>query len=378
MRKVKEMLHHDTAATTPVTTTSTFPQTGFVANPYAAQYNLPPNVASWQQGQPIPQGWRLGRKGYLKPVFVAPAHLSSWQQGQPIPEGYRLSKRGTLRPVNYFSWWSMHNTSGTQIYERTTVIEKDIYETKPQAQFAQYPASQFTTTAPVVEVKEKAPVLQEVIRPSLREEIQPVIHRDREQLEIREEVQPIYEKTVRPTVIEERQLNAEIREEVRLGSMPVIAEGPRASVFVEAEKREAFMHAPIVEEVVHKKIIEEVQPVIHREVLAPKIINERQDIYEKIVEAPTVTYTTLPPMVQEAPTVILAPAPPPPQLVEMVTTTTVTQQTEFVKGATGLEKGMQNLSTAPATTTTTTTTAPVEKKHHFNFLHRHPKNVEKH
>lgn len=148
--------------------------------------------------------------------------------------------------------------------------------------------------------------------------------------------------------------------------MPVIAEGPRSSVFVEAEQREAVMHAPIVEEVVHKKIIEEVQPVIHREVIAPKVINERQDIYEKIIEAPTVTYTTLPPVMNEAP-VVAAPNP----LVEVTTTTTVTQETEFIPApAAGLARGMQNMTTGANTTD--------GKKHHFGFLHRnHPQSVNK-
>lgn len=146
--------------------------------------------------------------------------------------------------------------------------------------------------------------------------------------------------------------------------MPVIAEGPKSSVFVEAEQREAVMHAPIVEEVVHKKIIEEIQPVIHREVIAPKVINERQDIYEKIVEAPVVTYATRAPIVQETITPVVA-AP----MVEVTTTTTVTKETEFVPG-TGLERGMANMSTADSAD---------GKKHHFGFLHRNkPNAVNKH
>lgn len=79
------------------------PATG---HPFASRYNLPSEVTDWRQGQPVPQGWRVGRKGYLKPVFTPPPHLSSWQQGQPIPEGYKLTKSGTLRPVDYFAWWS--------------------------------------------------------------------------------------------------------------------------------------------------------------------------------------------------------------------------------------------------------------------------------
>jgi hypothetical protein len=161
-------------------------------------------------------------------------------------------------------------------------------------------APQTSYSAPaVVEHMEKAPVVQEVIRPELREEIQPVIHRDREQLEIREEIQPIYENTVRPTVVEQRQLPSEIRPEVRLGSAPVIAEGPKSSTFVAAQHMETFTKPAIVEETIHKKIVEEIQPVIHREVLAPRVIHEVKPIYETVVDTPEVTYTTLPAVFRE-------------------------------------------------------------------------------
>jgi len=132
-----------------------------------------------------------------------------------------------------------------------------------------------TTASTIVQPAElqrfqKDAVVQEVIKPGVREEIQPVIHRDREQLEIREELQPIYEKTVRPTIVEERQLAAEFKPELRMGAMPAIAEGPRSSTFVENTMVDTFVKPPIVEEVIHKKIVEEVQPVIHRETIAPK------------------------------------------------------------------------------------------------------------
>jgi len=323
MRKVKEMLHHNRAPATSSTgynsydqnvmpsasqtysypsSSTTQPGTGNFAQPLEGpalgsgnfansgynnagfgnsgmqsyihplvlqQQSLPANIASWQPGQPVPQGWRLGRKGFIKPMWSLPSHLSSWQQGQPIPEGYRLGKSG-LRPTHY-SWMSSSSSSMGSSYATTNVL----------------PAR--------IEVREKPAVVQEVIKPGVREEIQPVIHRQREQLEIREEVQPIYEKTVRGTIFEERQLAPEMRPEVRMGQMPVLAEGPRSSVFVENEQRQMFVNAPIVEEVVHKKIVEEIQPVIHREVIAPRIIRETQPIFEKVVEAPIVSYTTLAP-----------------------------------------------------------------------------------
>jgi len=170
------------------------------------------------------------------------------------------------------------------------------YTEQQQYQYQYQQPQQTFVQAPIEQVQhfEKPAVIQEVIRPGVREEIQPVIHRDREQLEIREELQPIYEKAVRPTIVEERQLPAETKPEVRVGAMPVLAEGPRSSSFVEAEHREQIVKPAIVEETVHRKIVEEVQPVIHREVVAPTVIHEVKPIYEKVVEAPEVHYQTLP------------------------------------------------------------------------------------
>jgi len=214
-----------------------------------------------------------------------------------------------------------------------------------------------TTSPALVEVREKAPVVQEVIRPGVREEIQPVVHRDREQLEIREEIQPIYETNVRPTVVEQRELAPQMRADVRTGIMPVIAEGPRSNVITEAEHVEVMTKAPIVEEIVHKKIIEEVQPVIHRETIAPKVIQEVQPIYEKVIEAPVVTYTTLPAVYSSAPTMVTAPVVATPPLVEQVSTTTTVVEKQFIPGSTGL--GTRGTGILPGTTTGTTLGAPV-------------------
>jgi len=215
----------------------------------------------------------------------------------------------------------INETTTTSTVQTTPVVQRDVSFTSME-----------TTSAPItnvlpaeVEIREKPAVVQEVIKPGVREEIQPVIHREREQLEIREQIQPIYEKSVAPTIVEQRQLAPEVRGEVRLGEMPVIAEGPRSAVVIEAEQREAVMHAPIIEETIHKKIIEEVQPVIHREVVAPKVIRETQPIYEKIVEAPVVSYSTLPPKyVGET---MAAPMAMP---MEGVTTTTTVIEKEFI------------------------------------------------
>lgn len=106
----QQQLQQQAAYITTTTTTTTY------SHPFASQYGLPHHIANWQQGQPIPQGWRLGRKGYLKPAFQLPQQYSSWQQGQPIPQGYRLNKRGNLRPIDEWSYWSSMNKMQQQPY----------------------------------------------------------------------------------------------------------------------------------------------------------------------------------------------------------------------------------------------------------------------
>lgn len=335
MHKITQLLHHNSANAA----NTGFSSTGAGFNPYAKYGSYAPSsVLNWQQGQPIPQGWRLGNSGFLRPIYTLPPNLQGWQQGQSIPEGYRLGKRGTLKPLTY-SWLS----SSSFLQQQSSVMQ----------------ATQVFQTAPVIEHREKAAVVQEVIKPGVREEIQPVIHREREQLEIREALQPVYEKNVRPTIVEERQLAAEIKPEVRLGTAPVIAPGPQSSVLVEAEHREVLMHAPVVEETVHKKIIEEVQPVIHREVIAPKVIHEVKPIYEKIVEAPVVTYSTLPARYEAAPVVAPAPA------LDVTTVTTTTTETEFIPANTSaglLQKGMQTMNLGGQQTSTGFTPTPYTRQ----------------
>jgi len=237
-------------------------------------------------------------------------------------------------------------TTSTMVEQERVVVE----ETRSVPTIVEeFPVTPVVTTAPaLVEHREKAPVVQEVIRPGVREEIQPVVHREREQLEIREEIQPIYETSVRPTLVEEMQLAPQINPEVRTGVMPVIAEGPRSNVVMEQEHVEVITNAPILEEVVHKRIIEEVQPVIQRETIAPKIIKEVQPIYEKVIEAPVVTYQTLPPVYATAP--VVTPS------VEQVTTTTTVVEKEFIPSSTTpLSTGTVGTTTPLSTTTPLTT-----------------------
>jgi len=165
--------------------------------------------------------------------------------------------------------------------------------TQPQGVLSAQPSA-FHYAPTTVELRQKPAVVQEVIRPGVREEIQPVIHRERQQTEIREEVQPVYETSFRPVQYEEKTLTPEFRTETTGNMTPVIAPGPVGSTFVQPEHKEMLVRPPVVEETIHKKIVEEIQPVVQRETFAPKLIQETQPIYEKVIESPVVNYTVLP------------------------------------------------------------------------------------
>lgn len=140
----------------------------------------------------------------------------------------------------------------------------------------------------------KEAVIQEHIHPVEKIEVQPVLHRERQQMEVHQVVQPINEREVLPAVIQERELPAQYigdfvesdalsKEEYAQGAMKY-----ESTVEVDGVRRIRIVKAPIVEEVIRKTIIEEIQPVIHKETIAPVIIRETLPLYEKIVEAPII------------------------------------------------------------------------------------------
>ncbi|PRP89309.1 cell division protein [Planoprotostelium fungivorum] len=147
-----------------------------------------------------------------------------------------------------------------------------------------------TTNMPVKsEVIVKDTVVREHIHPVEKEEIQPVIHREREQLEVKQVTQKLHETTIEPTLIEKGQLPAEYREAVIEKAAPLPENVILPSRDVDATLRTQVVHQPIVNEIVKKTVIEEIQPVLEKDIIAPTIIQETQPIYEKIIEAPIVT-----------------------------------------------------------------------------------------
>jgi len=63
----------------------------------------------------------------------------------------------------------------------------------------------------LLEARERPAVIHEKVFPVQREEIQPIIHRERERTEIVQVEVPRYQSEIRPTVVHERQLPAQVR-----------------------------------------------------------------------------------------------------------------------------------------------------------------------
>jgi hypothetical protein len=143
-----------------------------------------------------------------------------------------------------------------------------------------------------LEKKERPAVIQETVLPEERIEIQPIIHREREQLEVHQVVQPMRERDIVATEVRTHVLPAETRQEVRESDVDFQRKYQdellkyKSGLNIQPVKHERFEKTPIVEEVIKKKVIEEIQPIIYRETIKPVIIQETLPIYEKIVEAP--------------------------------------------------------------------------------------------
>jgi hypothetical protein len=141
---------------------------------------------------------------------------------------------------------------------------------------------------------DKPTIVRETILPQEKIEIQPVIHREREQLEVHEVVQPMHERDIGPTLVKHATLPAQVRPEVKevdtqFQSLYREASSRYSSEsHVEPTSREFYNKPAIIEEHISKKIIEEVQPVLYKETVTPVLIEETQPIYERIIETPTI------------------------------------------------------------------------------------------
>lgn len=151
-----------------------------------------------------------------------------------------------------------------------------------------------TTENPVVQVVEKNVVVHEHIHPVEKEEIQPIIYREREQMDIKQITQQLHETQIQPTLIQQRELAPQYREAVVERSAPIQENVVLPTTTLDATVRSVQVNAPIVNETIKKTVIEEIQPVLERDVFQPVIVQQTQPIYEKVIEAPSVYREILP------------------------------------------------------------------------------------
>jgi hypothetical protein len=118
--------------------------------------------------------------------------------------------------------------------------------------------------------------------------VQPIIHRDRYQVEVHQIVQPIIEKVTKATVLEikppiSEELGTRVVEATFEAAQPAVVGttviSPAQPLPVPAESRSEVVSVvqrheelpPIVEETVHRKIVERITPLILKEIVMPNM-----------------------------------------------------------------------------------------------------------
>ncbi|ELR15549.1 uncharacterized protein ACA1_163980 [Acanthamoeba castellanii str. Neff] len=147
----------------------------------------------------------------------------------------------------------------------------------------------------------------EKIREVEIEKVQPVVHVDREQTEVRQVVQPVVEKEVRPTLVTKTAKKEELGTRQAEASGVKLEQGRAMGAAPDIKSKTEFLGVekqrqefkPIVEETVHKKVIEQVTPVVEREVVVPHVIEQTKHIHETVKEDKVVTHEVRPPVTAE-------------------------------------------------------------------------------
>lgn len=156
------------------------------------------------------------------------------------------------------------------------------------------PAQRVCCEKPIFEKSELPTAIKEKILPSERIEIQPVLKREREQLEIHHIQQPITEHLIHRVEVKEEVLPTKDIGEFKEEGVGYTHQPEKSEVEVAPFERETIRLPPIVEERVRKKIVEEIQPVIYRQTEQPHVIRKTQPVIERVVDAPVVTREVLP------------------------------------------------------------------------------------
>ncbi|PRP89287.1 hypothetical protein PROFUN_02161 [Planoprotostelium fungivorum] len=141
---------------------------------------------------------------------------------------------------------------------------------------------------------EKPVVVHHHIQKLEKEEIQPIIHREREQKEIIQITAPLKETEVKPTTVTQVRLPAEHRPTIVQLAEPLPSLEVVPTTIIEGARHSEEVLPSIVHETIKKSVIQQVTKVLHKDVVQPTLIQRTQPIFERVVEAPIYKTIELP------------------------------------------------------------------------------------
>ncbi|PRP89232.1 hypothetical protein PROFUN_02106 [Planoprotostelium fungivorum] len=248
------------------------------------------------QSTMVSQGAYIQTEKRASLVRAAPTIVETVQKEVVIQERIHPVQKEEIQPIIYREREQLDVKQVTQMMHETqiqpTIIQQRELPAQRREAVVERGASLVRAEPTIIETIQKDVVIQERIHPVQKEEIQPIIYREREQLDVKQVTQLMHETQIQPTIIQQRELPAERREAIVERGAAITENYIAASREVDAVSRTQVVHAPIVQEVIKKTIIEEIQPVLERDIIQSTIIQNTQPIYEKIVEAPTVLRST--------------------------------------------------------------------------------------
>jgi len=126
---------------------------------------------------------------------------------------------------------------------------------------------------------EKELVVREHIHNLAKEEIQPIIHREREQTNVKQITQLLHETEVKPIIVQEEQLPAQVRPPLLMQSEVIESNTPLPSMTVDATMKSVENMEPIINETIRRIVVEEIQPVIEQDTVSVTILKQTLPVY---------------------------------------------------------------------------------------------------
>lgn len=282
------------------------------------------------------------------------------------------------------------------VYTQETLAAKEVANRSVIAE-AYVPSN--TVVAPIhesvmlpVQVVEKPTAVHEEIRRETIEEITPVVNVEKIKTEVHQITAPLFDKEIKPVLVEKKVLATEILPEVLVEGRGVRAVEDYSTTRYLDTKTTLVEKPAIYNEVERTQIIEEIQPVVYKETVVPTVIRETKPVYQKIVEGTVYTHQTLAPrslhetnfhyptnqapiqFPENIPVVVREVATPVKEVV--IVEKEVVAPVVVAPVVAPVQHGLREVVEETVTTTTTTTAAPVvSAPQRHGLFHRHSKEV---